>query len=347
MMISVVQSRSSLFGDLEVDVTPDAALGPMTWYGIGGRADLLLRPRNVDALATLMKRCRRSGTPIRVLGSGANLLVADEGVDGIVVKLDTPAFVDVRYNPQGEVHALKAMAGADMPRTLMDTVRRGLDGLTPMAGIPASIGGALRMNAGGAFGSIGDAVHSVCCLTRAGELVTYPRNELDFEYRRTNIPDPIIVSAIFNLQPTDPIAMRARVKEIFAFKKSTQPLADHSAGCTFKNPYDPVLEQRISAGKLIDEAGLKGTTIGGASVSPQHANFIITQPSTRTDDVLRLLDLIKSRVFDVHGLELEEEVVIWRRNGDAERDAADVEERSTIDAGAPDATDGDIDGDQP
>lgn len=313
-MATMLQSASSLFSDLEVDVAADAPIGPaMTWYGIGGRADLLVRPRTIEALATLMKRCHRSGTPLRVLGSGANLLVADEGVDGIVVKLDTPAFTEIKYNPTGEVHAMKAMAGADMAKTLMDAARRGFDGLSQMAGIPASIGGAIRMNAGGAYGFIGDSIESVTCLTKTGEIVTYPASEIKFGYRGTNIPDPIILSAMFRLTPADPLALRDRIKEIFAYKKTTQPLADHSAGCTFKNPIDPVTEQRVSAGKLIDEAGLKGLAVGGASVSERHANFIVTKPGATADDVLRLLALIKQRVYEHSGIELQEEIAIWKR----------------------------------
>jgi UDP-N-acetylmuramate dehydrogenase len=287
----------------------------MTWYGIGGRADVLLRPHSIDALATLMKRCARSGTELRVLGSGANLLVADEGVGGIVVKLDSPAMSECQYEQEhGEDHVVSAMAGADMARTLMDAARRGLEGLAQMAGIPATVGGAIRMNAGGAFGSIGDAVRSVTCLTRAGEIVKHMASEIEFGYRQSSIAEPIILAAEFNLRPGDPIALRDRVKEIFAFKKSAQPLADHSAGCTFKNPVDPVNEQRVPAGKLIDEAGLKGTTIGGATVSTHHANFIVTRPGARADDVVMLLELVRRRVFEHHGIELETEVVIWRRN---------------------------------
>ena len=139
---------SSLFGDLDVEAITDAPIGAMTWYGVGGRADLLLKPRNVEALATLVKRCSRSNTPVRILGSGANVLVADEGVGGIVIRLDQPAFTEVKYNTRGAVSLMKAMAGADMAKTLMDTVRRGLDGFTQMAGIPASIGGANRHECG-------------------------------------------------------------------------------------------------------------------------------------------------------------------------------------------------------
>lgn len=312
-------TASTLLADLEVRVEVDVPIGQSTWYAIGGRADLVVHPRTPEALQAIVRRCARSATPLRVLGSGANLLVADEGVDGVVVKLDEPVFADVRYNARGALDTMRAGAGADMARVLMDCVRRGLEGLSQMAGIPASVGGALCMNAGGAYGAVGDRVHSVGCVSRAGELLVYPRSELRFEYRRTNIPDPIILWAAFSLDEVDPIALRDRVKEIFAFKKSTQPLAEHSAGCAFRNPVDPVTEQRVSAGKLIDEAGLKGTVIGGATISPRHANFVTVQPGTRADDVLRLLELVQQRVLDHSGYELEREIAVWRRGDAAER----------------------------
>jgi UDP-N-acetylmuramate dehydrogenase len=312
--MSSASSVSSLFGDLEVDAIPDAPIGAaMTWYGIGGRADLLIKPRTIEALQTLVKRCHRSGTPLRVLGSGANLLVADEGVDGIVVKLEAPPFTEIKYNVSGEIHAMRVGAGADMAKVLMEATRRGLDGLSQMAGIPATIGGAIRMNAGGAYGSIGEAVESVTCLTKTGEKVTYPADEIKFGYRTTNIPDPVVISVTFRLIQSDPIQLRDRVKEIFAYKKSTQPLADHSAGCTFKNPVDPVTDQRVPAGKLIDEAGLKGFSVGGATVSDRHANFIVTKPGATANDVLKLLEEVRRRVYEDAGIELKEEIAIWRR----------------------------------
>ncbi|MHC4774658.1 MAG: UDP-N-acetylmuramate dehydrogenase [Planctomycetota bacterium] len=307
-----------MFSDLDVEVVPDAPIGNWTWYGVGGRADLLIRPRDVEALTTLVGRCHRLGTPLRVLGGGANLLVADEGIGGIVVRLDAPPLQQVTYNRAGEISSMRAMAGADLARTVIDTTRRGLEGLGQMAGIPGTIGGGIRMNAGGAFGCIGDAVRSVSCITARGDLVTYPAAELRFEYRATNIPDPLIIAATFDLRPADPIALRKRVKEIFTFKKSTQPLAGHSAGCTFKNPIDPISEQRVSAGKLIDEAGLKGHRIGGASVSHQHANFIITEAGATAGDVLQLMELIRRRVYEHCGIELENEIVVWKRGEDDE-----------------------------
>ena len=181
------------------------------------------------------------------------------------------------------------------------------------------------MNAGGAFGCIGDAVKSVTCMTRQGDVVTYPAEELVFDYRRTNLPDPIVLAAVFRLTPADPIALRNRIKEIFQFKKSSQPLAEHSAGCAFKNAWDPVVERTVSSGKLIDQAGLKGLSIGGASVSRQHANFIVTEPNATAASVLELMAEIKRRVFDHCGLELQQEVVVWRR-GDDGRDESSSED---------------------
>jgi len=305
---------SSLFADLEVDAIPDAPLGELTWYGIGGRADALVRPRTVEALATLLKRAWRQGTPVRVLGSGANLLVADEGVDGVVVKLDAPCFTERLHNAKGEVEALRVGAGADLAKTLNDATRRGLEGLSHLAGIPSSIGGAIRMNAGGRYGATGDTVHSIGCLARSGEIRVYPASELRFGYRETNIPDPIVLWAAFRLRQVDPVALRDRVKEIMAYKSSTQPLAEHSAGCMFRNPTLPGGE-RTSAGRLIDEAGLKGTTVGGAAISMRHGNFVTVERGTRTADVLELVRRVQVQVREVHGVELVREVVFWSREG--------------------------------
>jgi len=307
--------RSSLIGDLDVKVVPDADLASLTWFGVGGRADLLVKPRTMDALLTLARRCALSGVPLHILGSGANLLVSDEGVDGVVVQLSEPLFTETRFEPAGDRVRLIAPAGADMAATLMLASRHGLAGLEAMAGIPASIGGAIRMHAGGRFGAISDSIETVGCITRSGQTAIYPREEIRFGYRATNIPDPIIARATFLLTPDDPLAVRGRIKEIFAYKKSTQPLADHSAGCTFRNPIDPVSEQMVPAGQLIDRAGLKGLAVGGASISDRHANFITVRPGATAADIITLIELVRRRVLDHCGIELREEIVIWRRTG--------------------------------
>ena len=154
------------------------------------------------------------------------------------------------------------------------------------------------MNAGGSFGCISDTLSTVTCLTKEGELATYQTADLRFDYRESKIPNPIILSATFDLTPGDPIKMREITKEIFAWKKSRQPLVDSSAGCAFKNPINSIGEH-ISAGKLIDDTGLKGFTIGGATISQQHANFITTSAKATAQDVINVMKEIQQRVFRV------------------------------------------------
>ena len=252
------------------------------------------------------------------MGEGANLLVSESGVEGIVVRLDSPAFQSAEFNADGRLDRMKVGAGADMSKILMEATRRGLKGLSQMAGIPASIGGAIRMNAGGKFGCISDSLETVTCLSSTGELMTLAKKDVHFGYRESRIAEPIILSATFSLEKCDPIPIRDKVKEIFAWKKSCQPLADSSAGCAFKNPLLPD-GSRMSAGKLIDNAGLKGLSVGGASISAQHANFIVTNASATARDVINLMQTVYERVEDKTQIHLQNEVVVWSRDPEAMR----------------------------
>ena len=310
-----VASPSKLYSDLDVRVELDAPLAPLTWFGIGGRADALVRPNTIEALATLAHRCRRDLVPLRVLGSGANLLVDDAGVDGVVVQLDSELFRKVEFNAEGVVERMRVYGGASMERLVQECARRGLAGIEPMSGIPASLGGAVRMNAGGKFGAIGDVVDAVAMIGPDGDLRIYTRDELRFEYRHSNLPGGIVVWASLRVQPDDPVACRQRVRDIFAYKKSTQPMSANSAGCMFRNPTMSD-GTRESAGRLIDRAGLKGTRIGSAFVSMEHGNFIAIEKMSagaRSDDIRALVEVIQERVIREFGVELETEVVFWRR----------------------------------
>lgn len=313
-----VRYQSEFFSDIDANISFDANIGSMTYFAIGGKADVLIQPHSIDALSLLLRRCYNSEVQFRVLGNGANILVDDIGVDGIVVKLDHKCFKTKTFNREGSINALHIMSGADLSKTMMETTRSGLEGLQSMAGIPATIGGAIRMNAGGKYGSISDSLSTVTCLTKAGELVTYLAVDLQFGYRTSKIPNPIIISATFDLTPADPIKIRESVKEIFAWKTARQPLAESSAGCAFKNP---LMQDgnRVSAGKLIDESKLKGFTIGGASVSMRHANFITTTANATAQDVYALMKEIQQRVLDQSGISLQKEVIIWSRDAEAER----------------------------
>jgi UDP-N-acetylmuramate dehydrogenase len=312
-----VAGPASLYADLDVVAELDRPLGPLTWYGVGGAADVLIHPRSVDALATLVERCHRDAIPLRVLGSGANLLVDDEGVDGVVVLLDDPAFKAVEFNADGLVERMRVHGGASMERLVTECARRGLRGVEQMSGIPASLGGAIRMNAGGKFGAIGDAVDAVAVVGTDGELRVYGRDELHFGYRETNLPAGVVAWAVLRVEPDDPVACRKRVLEIFSYKKSTQPMGASSAGCMFRNPTMPD-GSRESAGRLIDLAGLKGTRIGAAVVSEEHGNFLAFDRVKRAGhgsaaDMRRLVERVQVEVLRRFGVELATEVVFWRR----------------------------------
>lgn len=286
-----------------------------TWMRVGGRADALARPHDLEQLRDLL--IAFAGEPIRILGDGANLLVDDDGVDGLVISLEhfdeVLPVADRDPDRIGPV-TLRIGAGVNLPRLIVETVRDGLSGLETLAGIPATVGGAVIMNAGGAFGQIADVVSRVEAVTRAGETVIIPRNEIHFDYRHSGLSHLIITAADLTLKrlpEAERPALRDRLKEVMAYKKNSQPMADNSAGCVFKNPI--YQGQRTSAGKLIDQAGCKGMTVGGACVSHAHANFITTAEGCKAGDVIDLMLKVRDAVRAKHNVELQPEVVIWKR----------------------------------
>jgi UDP-N-acetylmuramate dehydrogenase len=271
-----------------------------------------------------VRRALEIDPALRVLGDGANLLVDDEGVEELVVKLDPRGGIEgnelgrVEWDASG---AVRAGAGANLPAMITEAVRRGLGGIEGLAGVPASLGGALVMNAGGAFGQIADVVVAVEGIDRAGRAVRLERGQIAFGYRASGLEGLVITGAELRLTPGDKDALRARLKEVMDKKKGSQPLRENSAGCVFKNPVlDRDVEgvggrgQRVSAGMLIDRAGLKGLRAGGASVSEVHANFVVTGDGARARDVIDLIGEVRRRVLDRFGVTLATEVVIWRRS---------------------------------
>lgn len=297
-----------ILDDLNVPHETGAALAPLTWYGVGGSAAVLVKPRSTEQLQAVVRRCHETATVLRVLGKGANLLVGDGVIGGVVVSLDSPAFKRVDIDPSGTV---VCGGGADLEKVITSTVRAGLGGLEVLAGIPATIGGAMRMNAGGAFGEIGPSVQRVTVMERDGTMTALSRERLEFSYRRSNIGERIVLEVEFALKPVeDQAALRERLKEVMKYKKNSQPMAFRSAGCAFKNPPKAISER--GAGKLIDDAGLKGLRIGGAEVSPVHANFIVLHPGGSASDVLAVMEHVEREVAAKHGIKLEREVVVWQ-----------------------------------
>lgn len=291
----------SLLEDFSDILQHDKPLAPLTWMNLGGPAQFFLEPRDQAELQRVVVCCHENGIPIHVLGGGSNLLIRAEGVSGAVIRLANASFAELTVDGT----TLRAGSGALLSQAIAISVRAGLAGLEVLAGIPGTVGGALKGNAGGRAGEISETARSVTTMTAKGESVTRSGDDLSFVYRSSNIAEPFILEGTFQLRPDDPADITTRMRKLWIMKKATQPLSDQSAGCIFKNP------RGQSAGALIDQAGLKGTRLGGAEISDRHANFIVTHDGCKSDDVLRLIDLVRSKIAEQFGVELEMEIQIW------------------------------------
>ena len=290
-----------IFSGLEQIVKQDHALSGHTWFGLGGKADYFVTPKNIEQLRDVVVRCHENEIDIRVLGFGSNLLVGDEGVRGAVIRLEGEEFTKMEFKGT----RLIASAGANLSKMVLESVRRGLSGIEALTGIPGSVGGAVKMNAGGNFGDIGASVQSVTLMDGEGNIFEKSKPELVFDYRWVNITAKVILGAVLELSESDSEQMLKTIKEIWIYKKNSQPLNTKNAGCIFKNP------RGLSAGALIDRASLKGLQIGGAQVSEKHANFIMTEKGCKSADVKRLIDAVRNRVKEEFDIELELEIEIW------------------------------------
>jgi UDP-N-acetylmuramate dehydrogenase len=272
-----------------------------TWFQLGGPAEYFAEPETVEQLIALIQRCHEEGVDVRLLGQGSNILVRDEGVPGMVLHLSAPVFCAIR----AERRSLAAGGGALLGRAVTTAVHRGLAGLETLIGIPGTVGGALHGNAGTRSGNIGQWTLQATVITASGEVCQRSGEELVFGYRQSSLDDLVILEASCELEEDNPRELAQRMQKQWIVKKASQPMGHQSAGCVFKNP------RGLSAGELIDDAGLKGTRIGGAVVSDRHANFIIVEPECTAQDVLRLIELVRSQVRDRMGTELEMELEVW------------------------------------
>ncbi|MFQ5804902.1 MAG: UDP-N-acetylmuramate dehydrogenase [Phycisphaerae bacterium] len=292
----------SWFSGFERIVRADVPLREFTWYKLGGQARWFCEPRDEPELAALFMRIRATSLPWRVLGGGTNIIVRDEGFDGVVIHLRGPVFERTEF----EHESVRAGAGADLPKLIRAALKRGLVGLEVLAGVPGTVGGAVRMNAGGRNGEISGFVREVRVLDPKGQIVTRDAAEVGFRYRCTALDDCIVLGVVLALRRGDAVRALARHREIWNDKYAGQPpLAARSAGCVFRNPPGQF------AGRLLDEVGLKGARIGGAEISTRHANFIVAYDDATSDDVLNLIRLARERVRQATGIELQPEVEIW------------------------------------
>ncbi len=294
----VAELRGRLSGATVMRLREPLALH--TTFRVGGPADIYIEPASENDLCTALRFCYEHQLPWFVLGCGSNVLVRDGGFRGMVICLANRAFSGIAIKG----NRLVCGAGARL-KAVSETARRlGLAGLEFMDGIPGSVGGALRMNAGAMGSWTFDMVESVRCMAPDGQTREVNRAEIQAEYRACEFFDQhIALMAVFNARPGDIAQITERIRAYRRRRRQTQP-AGQSAGCIFKNPHP------VPAGRLIDELGLKGARIGRAYVSSKHANFILTEPGATASDVIALIELIRKRVKAERGIELEREVRI-------------------------------------
>jgi UDP-N-acetylmuramate dehydrogenase len=282
-------------------VREQVPLAERTWLKVGGAAQFFAEPTSVDELKSVVERSRDESIHVRLLGGGSKILVRDEGVSGMVVSLSHPNFANIAV--AGE--RVTVGAGAMLANAITVTVGAGLAGLEPLVGIPGTVGGALHGNSGSHGGDIGQWACRATVMSRSGEIIERERDELVFAYRESSLDELVILSAQFELEKEDPIVVTKRMQKQWIVKKANLPMAHENTGCIFKNP------RGMSAGMLIDQCGLKGEQVGGVEVSQRHANFFVAKPGATAKDVLQLVDVVRNKVAERMGVELETEIEIW------------------------------------
>jgi len=279
-------------------VSFNAPLKDYTSFRIGGPADVLVEPIDVDDVARVVRQTKAQRLPLFVVG-GTNLLIRDKGIRGVVVHLGK--LRAIREEP-GAV--LYAEGGVGMPTLIGYAIRHSLAGLEWAAGIPGTVAGCVVMNAGTRLGEMKDSVKAVRLVNRKGEIVDIPASEIPFAYRRATLPVGIVVGVWVQLKAGVRAEVEKVVKDYLHYRRDTQPLTLPSAGCVFKNP------SKDSAGRVIDLAGLKGAQVGDAQVSDKHANFIVNQGQASAKDVLALIRKVRAAVARRTGVKLELELKV-------------------------------------
>jgi UDP-N-acetylenolpyruvoylglucosamine reductase len=281
-------------------VRRDEPLARRTTLRVGGPADLYVEPATEADLAETIRFCTGNNLVFTMLGRGSNLLVRDGGIRGVVIRLGHPSFCRVELIGD----KLHCGAGAKLKTVAVEARRAGLAGLEFLEGIPGSVGGAMRMNAGAMGSWMFDVIESIRFMDYSGQAHERKAGEVYVEYRGCPLfKDHIALGAVLQGQPATKEVVAQRMNQFSSKRWESQPAAP-SAGCIFKNP------QEMPAGRLIDELGLKGTRVGGAVVSDVHGNFIVNEGNATAQDVLNLIAVIKQRAKDARGIELQTEVEI-------------------------------------
>jgi UDP-N-acetylmuramate dehydrogenase len=307
----------------------EADLSQRTTIRVGGRAEWLLEPRHPDELVAAWNAARERGFEPRVLGGGANLLVPDGLLAGVVITTERMGRV-FRPHPEdgeregtelsapgaplawrgGDEARVVAWAGCSLPGLVRVSRELGWSGLEALAGVPGHLGGGLAMNAGGRSGEVWDVVESVRVLGADGVAHRLERARCSPRYRDGNLGAAIVLGAVLRFRVDERATVRARVASCLRDKSAVQPVSERSCGCVFRNP-DRELSCGRTAGQLIEAAGARGLARGDALVSPKHGNFIVNRGRALARDVLELIEEVRARVADRFGIPLENEVKVW------------------------------------
>lgn len=284
-------------------ISANQSLASLTYLRIGGPAEFLVTPRTRQELANVLQACKREKLPIRVLGEGTNLLIRDEGVKGVVVRLTAPEFSAVHVNGK----SLTVGGGAKLSALIDTACRANLAGFETLVGITATVGGAVRCNAGDRHGEIADNLVKLDVLDEAGQVRTRERNEIRFGRHDSDLDDPVILSLEFRLETDQPLAIAKRMRRAWINRRAEEPYLYQAAVRMFKNPS----ANGRTAAQLIEEASLVRERKGNAEVSDRNANYLIAHPGTTATDILSLLETVKSTVFQKTGVVLEQELNVW------------------------------------
>ena len=272
-----------------------------TSFRTGGSAEIFVEPLGVLELKRVLQFCKDEQKKVFIFGKGTNLLVGDNGVDGVVIHLGGINFKNVERDGRYVV----AGAGVDLPKLIRTVALSGYGGLEALAGIPGTVGGAVMMNAGGKYGDISDTIRSLTTMAFDGTIIKYMREDVGFEYRGCNLSEQIVIEVEFELNESKIEVVLEKMDEIYNEKQESQPLGTFNAGSIFKNT------AQYKSAELIDKANLKGLKVGGAVVSEKHANFIVNTGSATSTDILELIKIIKEAIKKKYDVSLEEEIHIW------------------------------------
>lgn len=278
-----------------------------TYLKIGGPADVFAIPQDIPSLKNMLIILKRQGIPFLPLGSGTNVLIRDEGIEGVVISLMYFRKIEIMSEDERNINVY-VEAGTPLQRLVQFSKEKGYSGIEGLAGIPGSVGGAICGNAG-AFGyEMKDVLSIVLMMDAEGYIKKLRAEDIEFGYRRSSIPlDELLLGAEIVLKKDEKENVSSKIENFLKSKWENQPISEPSAGCVFKN------SSGLSAGRLIDEAGCKGMRVGDVEVSSVHANFFVNKGKARASDFIELMENVKSRVKETSGIELEPEIRIIGR----------------------------------